>query len=60
MTEVIDTVGLLWTAMILAYGVIAVALVIGRWALNRIMTTSRRAARLRRWTLVLRANKVVE
>jgi hypothetical protein len=32
MMEVIDTVGLLWTAMILAYGVIAVALVIGRWA----------------------------
>ena len=31
-----DAVGLVWTATILAYAVIAVALIIGRWAFNRI------------------------
>jgi hypothetical protein len=34
--EALETVALLWTAMTLAYGVIAVALIPGRWALNRI------------------------
>ena len=29
-----DAVGLVWTATILAYAVIAVALIIGRWAFN--------------------------
>jgi hypothetical protein len=32
----LDAVGLVWTATILAYAVIAVALIIGRWAFNRI------------------------
>ena len=31
-----DAVGLVWTATILAYAVIAVALIIGRWAFNLI------------------------
>jgi hypothetical protein len=31
-----DAVGLVWAATILAYAVIAVALIIGRWAFNRI------------------------
>jgi hypothetical protein len=31
-----DAVGLVWTATILACAVIAVALIIGRWAFNRI------------------------
>jgi hypothetical protein len=31
-----DAVVLVWTAMILAYAVIAVALIIGRWAFNLI------------------------
>jgi hypothetical protein len=31
-----DAVALVWTATILAYAVIAVALIIGRWAFNRI------------------------
>jgi hypothetical protein len=30
-----DAVGSVWTATILAYGAIAVALIIGRWAFNR-------------------------
>jgi hypothetical protein len=34
--EAVEVVGLVWTAMILAYAVIAVALMIGRRALNRI------------------------
>jgi len=32
----LDAVAVVWTAMILAYTVIAVALIIGRWASNRI------------------------
>jgi hypothetical protein len=31
-----DAIGLVWTATILAYAVIAVAFIIGRWAFNRI------------------------
>jgi hypothetical protein len=36
MWSAVETVGLVWIAMILAYAVIAVALTIGRWALNQI------------------------
>ena len=36
MGDAVEVVGLVWTAMILMYAVIAVALMIGRWALNRI------------------------
>jgi hypothetical protein len=36
MWEAFDTVALLWTAIILAYGVIALALIVGRWTLNQI------------------------
>ena len=32
----LDAVGLVWTATILAYAVVAVALIIGRWAFNRV------------------------
>jgi hypothetical protein len=38
MWEAVETVALLWTALILAYGVIALALILGRWALNRART----------------------
>jgi hypothetical protein len=31
-----DAVGLVWTATILAYAVIAVAFILGRWTFNRI------------------------
>jgi hypothetical protein len=31
-----DAIGLVWTATILTYAVIAVAFIIGRWAFNRI------------------------
>jgi hypothetical protein len=31
-----DTVALVWTATILAYAVIAISLIIGQWAFNRI------------------------
>jgi hypothetical protein len=40
----VEVVGLVWTAMILAYAVIAVALMIGRWAsieLDRCRITKR-------------------
>ena len=31
-----ETVAFLWTAIILAYGMIALALIVGRWTLNQI------------------------
>jgi hypothetical protein len=36
--KALDAVALFWAAIILAYGVIAVTLITGRWALNRIRT----------------------
>jgi hypothetical protein len=38
MWEVIDTIALIWTATILAYGAIAAALVLAHWALDQIRT----------------------
>jgi hypothetical protein len=41
--EAVETIALLWTALILAYGVIALAIMIGRWALlNRPRTGQER------------------
>jgi hypothetical protein len=36
MWEVVDAIALIWTATILAYGAIAGALVLARWALDQI------------------------